>query len=229
MASGFVRNGVFVTGTDTGVGKTIVAACLVRRWNADYWKPAQTGLADEPGDSETITHLTGLPPARIHPPRHAFAASLSVEAAAAAEGARVALDDFDLPHTSEPLVVEGAGGVLAPLCAGALTADLMARLALPIILVARTTLGTINHTLLSLEALRARNLQLLGVVLAGVASAGNRDAIVRHGGVPIMAELPRLEPPAPNTIAAAAAVFPDWKSVRSRSFLKKRTKKPLLV
>jgi malonyl-CoA O-methyltransferase len=210
MASGFSAKGVFVTGTDTGVGKTIVSACLVRRWNADYWKPAQTGLADEPGDSETIQHLTGLPPARIHPPRHAFAASLSVEAAAAAEGARVTLDDFHLPRSGAPLVVEGAGGVLAPLCDRALTVDLMVRLALPVILVARTTLGTINHTLLSLEALRARKLHILGVVLVGDASPGNRDAIVRHGDIGVLAALPRLAPLSPATIASAAAAFSEF-------------------
>jgi len=210
MAPGSLVKGAFVTGTDTGVGKTIVSACLVRRWNADYWKPAQTGLADEPGDSETIRRLTGLPPTRIHPPRHAFAASLSVEAAAAAEGASVTLNDFDLPRSREPLVVEGAGGVLAPICAAALTVDIMVRLALPIILVARTTLGTINHTLLSLEALRIRKLHILGVVLVGDASPGNRDAIVRHGAIRILAELPRLAPVSPETIAAAAAVFPEF-------------------
>jgi malonyl-CoA O-methyltransferase len=208
-----MAQGVFVTGTDTGVGKTIVAACLVRRWNADYWKPAQTGLADEPGDSETIQHLTGLPPARIHPPRHAFAASLSVEAAAASEGASVALEDFHLPQSHEPLVVEGAGGVLAPLCAGALTVDLMVRLALPIILVARTALGTINHTLLSLEALRARKLQILGVVLVGDASPGNHAAIARHGAIRVIADLPQLMLLSPETIAPAAARFPAWEAV----------------
>jgi malonyl-CoA O-methyltransferase len=208
-----MADGVFVTGTDTGVGKTIVAACLVRRWNADYWKPAQTGLADEPGDSETIQHLTGLPPARIHAPRHAFAASLSVEAAASCEGASVALDDFHLPQTCEPLVVEGAGGVLAPLSADALTVDLMVRLALPIILVARTTLGTINHTLLSLEALHARRLQILGVILVGDASPGNHAAIVHHGAVRIIADLPQLMLLSPETIAPAAARFPAWQAL----------------
>jgi malonyl-CoA O-methyltransferase len=200
--------GVFVTGTDTGVGKTIVAACLVRRWQADYWKPAQTGLSEEPGDSETVANLADLPPHRMHPPRHSFAAPLSVEAAAAAEGASVSLTDFALPASMRPIVVEGAGGVLAPLCAGATMADLMLRLALPCVLVARTTLGTINHTLLSLEALRHRGLPVLGVVLVGDASPGNRDAIACHGAVRILAELPRLTAISPDTIAAASALIP---------------------
>jgi malonyl-CoA O-methyltransferase len=205
--------GVFVTGTDTGVGKTIVAACLVRRWQADYWKPAQTGLAAELGDSETVATLAALPPQRLHPPRYCLAAPLSVEAAAAAEGAVVSLMDFGLPVSPRPIVVEGAGGVLAPLCEDATMADLMLRLALPCVLVARTTLGTINHTLLSLEALRHRGLPVLGVVLVGDASPGNRDAIARHGTVQILAELPHIPTISPATIAAASALIPAMESV----------------
>jgi malonyl-CoA O-methyltransferase len=205
--------GVFVTGTDTGVGKTIVAACLIRRWQADYWKPAQTGLGAEPGDSETVVALAALPPHRLHAPRHCFAAPLSVEAAAEEEGAVVSLADFALPASPRPVVVEGAGGVLAPLCEGATMADLMLRLALPCVLVARTTLGTINHTLLSLEALRNRGLSVLGVVLVGDAAPGNRAAIARHGTVRILAELPRLPTISPACIAAASALIPALEAI----------------
>ncbi len=203
--------GVFVTGTDTGVGKTVVSACLVHAWQADYWKPAQTGTATEPADRQTVADLTGAAPHRLHPPRHIFAAPLSVEAAAAAEGSRVALEDFDLPDTAHPLVVEGAGGVLVPIAAGVLMVDLMRRLALPVVLVARTSLGTINHTLLSLEALRRRQLTILGVVLAGPANPGNAEAVARHGGVRILAHLPPLDPLSPATVAAASARFPSWR------------------
>jgi malonyl-CoA O-methyltransferase len=205
--------GVFVTGTDTGVGKTLVAACLVRRWGAHYWKPAQTGLADEPGDTETVVALAGLDTTRWHKPRFAFAAPLSVEAAALLENIFVALADFELPMGAGPIVVEGAGGVLVPLGPGALMADLMARFALPIVLVARTTLGTINHTLLSLEALRGRGLLVAGVVLVGDASPGNRDAIARHGNVRILHELPRLADISPAEVAREAAEFPTLQSV----------------
>jgi malonyl-CoA O-methyltransferase len=205
--------GVFVTGTDTGVGKTLVSACLVRRWQADYWKPAQTGLATETGDSDTVALLADLQPHRLHAPRHCFAAPLSVEAAAEAEGATVSLEDFTLPASRRPLIVEGAGGVLAPLCARATMADLMLSLALPCVLVARTTLGTINHTLLSLEALRHRGLTVLGVVLVGDESPGNRDAIARHGRARILAELPRLPAVTSATVAAASGLIPDLEPV----------------
>ena len=205
-----ITKGVFVTGTDTGVGKTVACACLLQAWQADYWKPAQTGLATEPGDSETIATLAPLPANHLHPPRHAFAAPLSVEAAAALQGARVALTDFTLPSTPRPLVVEGAGGVLVPLAPDLLMIDLMAHLALPVVLVARTSLGTINHTLLSLAAIRHRGLAVAGVILMGQPSPGNRDAIARHGAVRILAEIPPLTPLTASTIAQAATALPNF-------------------
>lgn len=205
--------GAFVTGTDTGVGKTVVAACLVRRWGAHYWKPAQTGLADEPGDTETVARLAGLDATRWHRPRFEFAAPLSVEAAAARENVAVSLADFELPAVAGPLVVEGAGGVLVPLGRDALMADLMARFALPVVLVARTTLGTINHTLLSLEALRGRGLHVAGVVLVGDASPSNRQAIARHGTVRILHEVRWLAEVSAAAVVQAAAGFPALESV----------------
>ena len=184
---------VFVTGTDTGVGKTIVSACLVAQWNAAYWKPVQTGLATEPGDTQTVAALSGASAGRLHAPRFELAAPLSPEAAAAREGISVRLDDFHLPLGDGPLVVEGAGGVLVPLGSGATMAELIHRLGLPVVLVARGTLGTINHTLLSLEALRARDIPVLGVVISGVDEDGNGAAIARLGGVDVLGVLPWFE------------------------------------
>ena len=136
-----MRAGVFVTGTDTGIGKTVVSACLVRRWGADYWKPVQTGLATDTADSLTVAHLAEAAAGRTHAPRHVFQAPLSPQAAAAAEGATIALADFRLPGGAAPIVVEGAGGVLVPLGGGALMADLMVALGLPVLLVARHHAG----------------------------------------------------------------------------------------
>ncbi|MCQ8240216.1 dethiobiotin synthase [Rhizosaccharibacter radicis] len=205
------RRGVFVTGTDTGIGKTLVSACLVRAWDAEYWKPMQTGLAEDPGDTGTVAALAGCTPERVHPPAVELAAPLSPEDAA--RGERVALhpEALRLPPGGEaPLVVEGAGGVLVPVGGHMLTAHLIARLGLPAILVARSTLGTINHTLLSLEALRARGVRVLGVVMNGPPSANNRAAIERHGRVRVLAELPELaeRPPGPDDVARWAALLP---------------------
>ena len=203
-----MRSGVFVTGTDTGVGKTVVSACLVQRWSAEYWKPVQTGLATDAGDSETVATLAGADARRIHPPRHEFAAPLSPEAAAGREGRSIGIADFDLPGGQAPLVVEGAGGVLVPVGGGASMAELMQHFGLPVLLVARGTLGTINHSLLSLEALRARNLPVWGVVIVGEAADGNAETIARLGQVAILATLPRLAELTAAGVAQAATRLP---------------------
>jgi malonyl-CoA O-methyltransferase len=206
-------NGLFVTGTDTGVGKTLVAACLARHLAADYWKPAQTGTEDGDDDTATVATLAGLTADRIHPPRHRFKAPLSPEAAAALENASIALDDFALPQTSHPIVVEGAGGVLVPIGGGATMADLMAKFALPAVLVARSTLGTINHTLLSLAALRRHGIAIAGVVLVGPPNPGNRKAIEAYGGVRILAEIPWLDHIDADVVKHAAMQLEERKNL----------------
>ena len=185
--------GVFVTGTDTGVGKTVVSACLARAWGADYWKPVQTGLAEESGDTAMVAALAGLPPERLRGPVHAFDPPVSPHLAAQQAGASLRLKDFSLPRSERPLVVEGAGGVLVPLNGEETMLDLMARLDLPVVLVAADRLGAINQTLLSLAALRGRGLEVLGVVLTGGPFADNRAAIEAHGKVRILAQLPQVE------------------------------------
>lgn len=182
-------NGVFVTGTGTGVGKTLVSAWLVRSWQADYWKPVQSGTA-EGWDADVVRRAA--PAARVHPSRHALAAPLSPDQAAALEGVAIRLDDFNLPATSRPLVVEGAGGVLVPLNRRHLMVDLMRRLGLPVVLVASGGLGTINHSLLSLEALRRRRLTVAGVIVSGAADEANLEAIERVGGARVVGRLPPL-------------------------------------
>lgn len=205
--------GVFVTGTDTNVGKTVVSACLASAWNAAYWKPVQTGLAEDPGDTATVTMLAGLAADRLVPPTYAFRAPLSPHAAAAAERAEIALESFSLPAMQRLVIVEGAGGILVPLNRNALMIDLMRRLDLPAVLVARSTLGTINHTLLSLGALRARQIPVLGVVMNGPPDAGNRRAIEQFGRTRVIAELPRVEPLDAATLQSLAARIPPLDSL----------------
>lgn len=188
------RRGVFVTGTDTDVGKTVASACLAAAWSAAYWKPVQTGLADTPGDTATVQALAGLPAERLLPPAYTFQAPLSPHAAAAQEQATITLEAITWPSTRHFVVAEGAGGLLVPLNRTALMIDLIQKLDVPAVLVARSTLGTINHTLLSLGALRARRIPILGVVMNGPPNPGNRRAIEQFGHVRVIAELPRLDP-----------------------------------
>jgi len=199
--------GVFVTGTDTGVGKTVVSACLVRAWQASYWKPVQSGTAD--GDDDTATVVRLATPARHAPPAYMLRAPLSPHAAAALEGIAIDVDRLAaLLALSAPLVVEGAGGVLVSLTDRQLMIDLMARLALPAVLVARSGLGTINHTLLSLMALRSRGLAIAGVVLNGPPNPGNRAAIESYGAIRVIAELPPVEPLDAAGVSRLATLLP---------------------
>lgn len=205
--------GIFVTGTDTGIGKTVVAACLARAWRAGYWKPVQTGAATGDDDTATVAALAGLAAASVLAPSYVLQAPLSPHAAAELEGIRISMDAIAPPDTPHPLVVEGAGGLYVPLNERDFMIDLMARLALPVVLVARSTLGTINHTLLSLAALRSRALPIAGVVLNGPPNAGNRTAIERFGRVRIVAELARIDPLDAAAIDRLAALVPPLREI----------------
>jgi dethiobiotin synthetase/malonyl-CoA O-methyltransferase len=184
--------GLFVTGTDTGVGKTMVAAWLVRSWQADYWKPVQSGTLDG-RDADVIRQVA--PEAAVHASAYELSAALSPHEAARLEGVTIGLDALHLPPSRRPLVVEGAGGALVPLNERDLMVDLMARLGLPVLVVARSGLGTINHTLLTIEAIRRRGLTIAGVVMNGPPNPANRRAIELFGDVLVVGVLPTLAGP----------------------------------
>lgn len=213
------RAGVFVTGTDTGVGKTLVSACLVRRWQALYWKPLQSGLEDEEGDTPTVSRLAGgntvQEGGRCFPPAGAYQASLSPEAAARAEGVTIDLALLTLPmeESQQPLVVEGAGGLMVPVTDEIMMVDLAQRWGLPVVLVARSGLGTLNHTLLSLEALRARGIAVAGVVLNGPSNPENSRTIADKGKVRVLAEIPHEAELDAPTVERLAALLPPWSEI----------------
>lgn len=183
---------IFVTGTGTDIGKTVVSAMLVAGLAAHYWKPVQSGI-EGMTDTEWVKAKTGLPKNHFHSERYRFRFPLSPHAAAQKDGVRIDLTSFTLPPTGgNPLIVEGAGGLLVPLNERELMIDLMEKLALPVLLVAQSGLGTINHTLLSLEALRQRRLTVLGVVMNGPLNPENRQAIETFGRVRVLAQIPPL-------------------------------------
>jgi dethiobiotin synthase len=174
-----VLTGVFVTGTDTDVGKTTYAAWLVRRHpEAVYWKPVQTGWPEQ-DDTATVGAARSLPGIRLRDP-------VSPHLAARREGVRLTLEAILEPVRgfSGTLVAEGAGGLLVPLAPGLLQCDLIRALGLPVVVVSRDRLGTINHTLLTLDALRRRGIPIRGVALLG--GDANREAIEEYGGVPVV-------------------------------------------
>jgi dethiobiotin synthase len=204
---------LFVVGTDTGVGKTVVAAALLARYRERlplvYWKPIATGASEDRDRDSVAALVPGIPSAAE---AYLFADPVSPHLASRREGvpielARIAARWRELRATfaGSGFVVEGAGGVLVPLDEeGTLLADLVAAMALPAVVVARSTLGTINHTLLTLEALRSRVVEVAGVVLDGPPDADNREAIERFGSVEVLGELPPIPDLGPATLTAAA-------------------------
>ena len=180
----------FITGTDTGVGKTVVSAILMAGLQAAYWKPIQSGL-EGTMDAEWIQQTTGFPDTCFYPETYRLSQPISPHAAAAFDGIQIKLDAFELPDRgqSQRLIVEGAGGVMVPINAYQFMADLIRHLNLPVLLVARSTLGTINHTLLTLAQLRREGIDILGVVMNGPRNAINRHAIETYGRVSVLAEL----------------------------------------
>jgi len=194
--------GYTITGTDTDVGKTVFAAGLSAALRATYWKPVQAGI--EGGtDSEAIGSLCAGADVTIFPEAYRLKTPCSPHEAARIDGCQIALADLALPKVDGPLVVEGAGGVLVPFEGELLAADIFADWGLPVILVARTTLGTISHSLLSMEALRSRNIELAGVAFIGEAEPVAEEAIIRIGQCRHLGRLPLLNPLDAQSLAAA--------------------------
>jgi dethiobiotin synthetase len=179
-----------ITGTDTGLGKTVFAAALAGAVNGIYWKPVQAGLAGET-DSETVARLSGV---AVLPEAYRFKLAASPHKAATAEGVTIDPSALTLPESDMPLIVEGAGGLLVPLTENTLFIDVFVRWNAPLILCARTSLGTINHTLLSLEAIRARKIPLLGVAFIGETNDENQRIIAKISGAKILGRLGLVVP-----------------------------------
>lgn len=183
----------FITGTDTAVGKTTVSSLLCAALDAIYWKPIQTGTR-EGTDRATVMCLANLPRSRTLPETYRFSPPVSPHLAAQRARVRIELRKIRLPQVAphENLIVEGAGGALVPINSTELMTDLMSHLGLPVLLVARTTLGTINHTLLSIAALRAAHLDVRGVILSGKPNRENRRAIEHYGKIEVLGAVPPL-------------------------------------
>lgn len=196
-------SGFFVTGTDTDVGKTLVSAWLLTQLDGSYWKPIQAGTVPTT-DSATVQSLAELPVSRVLPEAYLLPEPMAPHEAARRANIAMDMEKLKLPPHDGLVVVEGAGGLLVPIVDGAYMIDLADALDLPIILVARSTLGTINHTLLSVEAIRRRGLPLAGVVISGPETPHNRAAIERFGKVEVIAEIPQLEAVNRETLKAIA-------------------------
>jgi dethiobiotin synthetase len=178
---------IFITGTDTNIGKTLISSWIALHTGFSYFKPIQTGL-NEGADSYEVQRLSN---AKIYPEVYAYKAPLSPHLAARIENDTIDIEKIVLPPENN-LIIEGAGGVLVPINDTCLMIDLIKKLGTPVVLVTRTILGTINHTLLSLEALRSRNIPVLGVIMNGEQNPQNSSAIEFYGRTTVLAEFPKL-------------------------------------
>jgi len=187
-----VNSTYIISGTDTGIGKTLASAMLTRALGATYWKPIQAGM-DEGTDTETVRELTGLSEDHFLQEAYRLSHPLSPHRSAELDGTTIDLSHLALPTCERTLIVEGAGGLMVPITRQLLQIDLFASWGAPVILCARTGLGTINHTLLSVEALRARSIPLLGLIFIGDENSDNMATIAEISGARVLGHLPILE------------------------------------
>jgi dethiobiotin synthetase len=195
VRSSLMARRFFVTGTDTGVGKTVLSALLCAALDAFYWKPIQTGTC-EGTDRQTVMRLAHLGEHRSLPESYRFDPPVSPHLAALQAGTQIELGELGLPLIAgaDALVVEGAGGVMVPINETEFMIDLIRHIRLPVLIASRSALGTINHTLLSVAALRSACVTITGVVMIGPENADNSRAIERYGSVPVVGVIPRLDP-----------------------------------
>ena len=195
---------IIVTGTDTGIGKTVFAAGLAGALDGVYWKPIQAGVEEET-DRATVLRLSGLSPERILPEAYLLRTPASPHLAAERDGIVIDPDALVLPDIDRPLVVEGAGGLMVPLNRKVTYVDLMARWNARVVVCARTTLGTINHSLLSVEALRNRGIAIAGIAFIGDENQESERIIAELGQVRHLGRLPYLDPLTGPSLRAAFA------------------------
>jgi dethiobiotin synthetase len=181
-------NRMMVAGTGTDVGKTIVSAILTTLLDGDYWKPIQCG-DEENSDTVTMKRWLGATRYTIHPPAYSLKASLSPHHAARLENASIRLDSIVLPHTSRPLIIESVGGVLVPITLKTLSIELFKSWGCQWVVVSRHYLGSINHTLLTIEVLKQFHLPLLGIIFNGEYSPDTESAILENSELPLLGRL----------------------------------------
>ena len=182
---------VIITGIHTEIGKTITAGVITKKFNAYYWKPIQSGLINNEGDKEFIQKYFKVPPEKILPETYRLYLPASPHFSAAQQDIYIEPDKI-VPPSKTPLVIEGAGGLMVPLNNNTLFIDLFQKWNLPVILVVNTYLGAINHTLLSIEALKNRNINLLGIITSGDVVPSTLKAILDFGKVKLLGQIPKI-------------------------------------
>jgi len=197
---------LFVTGIGTDVGKTLVSKILCRIWAADYWKPLQSGELHYL-DSQKVASIQNNN-FQAFPEQFLFSQPLSPHAAAEMDGVAVKISDFKLPKTKRNLIIEGAGGLLVPINSnGDTVMTLLEQLNIPAVLVSRHYLGSINHTLLSVSAMKQQKIPIVGIIFVGTPLPGTEEIICKHTQLPVIAKIPLLDPFTDGTIQSYCETY----------------------
>ena len=190
-----IRNSIFkfiICGTDTDIGKTLISSFFVKGLNSYYWKPIQSGTESQT-DSQTIERLAQISKEKIIKEAYVFTKPLSPHWAAEIDQKTINFDKLRLPKVQDSLIVETAGGLMVPITRNFLQIDQIKKWNLPVILVCKSSLGTLNHTLLSIEALKQRNIKILGLVVNGEKHLDNPKTLVQFSGIPLITEFPYIK------------------------------------
>ena len=179
---------IVIAGIGTGVGKTYVSAILAQAMEADYWKPIQTGTMEQT-DSERVRELISNPASQFHPEAYSFKQPIAPHAAAAAEGVRIDLSRINLPQTERPLIIELAGGLMVPLNEIVFNIDLLVQWKLPVVLVSKNYLGSINHTILSFLALQYYRIPIAGIIFNGLRNPATEKILLDYTNAPYIASI----------------------------------------
>ena len=180
-----------ICGTDTDVGKTLISAFFVRGLQSFYWKPLQSGIETET-DSQSILRLSGIKKEKVLKEAYIFNEPVSPHWASELDGKKIDINTLKMPLIDDSLVIETAGGLMVPITRNFLQIDQIKKWDLPVIVVCRSSLGTLNHTLLSIEALKTRNIKILGLIINGEKHFDNPKTLREFSKLPIIAEFPRL-------------------------------------
>ncbi len=183
---------LFVTGIGTWIGKTIVSAMLVEKLKADYWKPVQSGDLDD-SDSLKVKSLISNNQTIIHPEAYRLTQPFSPHKSADIDGIEIDPNKFVLPQTDNTLIIEGAGGLMVPLCKGFLMIDLIKKLGAEVVLVSQHYLGSINHTLLSAYALMEYGIPLKGIIFNSADDIYSREFILEHTSIKLLGQIPQYD------------------------------------
>jgi dethiobiotin synthetase len=179
---------MIVAGSGTDVGKTIVAAILATVFEGDYWKPVQCGN-EEDSDTATMKKLIDTTRHRIYPPAYSFKTPVSPHHAARLENASIHLDAIIPPQTTRPLIIEGVGGILVPLTTKVLSIDLFKSWDCQWVIVSKHYLGSINHTLLTIDALKRYEISIAGIIFNGEPNPDSESAILGNSQLPLLGRL----------------------------------------